>query len=155
MKYYIATSLSRAAAHNTVRNALQTLGHDISYDWTSHGSVKSVSKERLREVAELELKGISEADFVVVLLPGGHGTHLELGFALAKGKTVFLHTEDPLLFELGPQTNGFYHHPEVTCLRGPLADVAATVDSLLEQSAAVSSVENLGRPSTYCATGPA
>ncbi len=131
MKFYIATSLSRVTAHQAVRNALRTQGHEISYDWTLHGSVKSVSKERLQEVATLELNGISEADFVVVLLPGGHGTHLELGFAIAKEKKVFLHSEDSLLFELGPQTNAFYHHPDVTCLHCPLSNVGATVHSLL------------------------
>jgi nucleoside 2-deoxyribosyltransferase len=132
MQYYIATSLSRAPAHRTVRDALKTCGHEISYDWTLHGSVKSVSKERLREVATLELDGISKADFVVVLLPGGSGTHLELGFSIARGKKVFLHCEDPLVFELGPQTNVFYHHPDITRLLCPLADVGATVNSLLK-----------------------
>jgi nucleoside 2-deoxyribosyltransferase len=135
MKYYIATSLSRTQAHHKVRDALERLGHEISYDWTLHGSVKSVSKERLGEVAVLELEGVSEADFVVILLPGGGGTHLELGFAIAKGKKVFLHSEDPLLFELGPQTNAFYHHPHVTRLICPLADVGETVHSLLAQPA--------------------
>lgn len=135
MKYYIATSISRMAAHHTVRDTLKTWGHDISYDWTLHGSVKLVSKERLREVAVFELEGIQEADFVVVLLPGGGGTHIEFGFAIAKGKKVFLHSEDPLAFELGPQTNAFYHHPDVTRLVCPLADVGAKVHSLLAQSA--------------------
>lgn len=135
MKYYIATSLSRTTAHHVVRDTLRTWGYEISYDWTLHGSVKSVSKERLREVATLELNGVSEADFVVVLLPGGNGTHLELGFAIARGKKVFLHSEDPLVFELGPQTNAFYHHPDVTRLHCHLADVGATVQSLLEQPA--------------------
>lgn len=135
MKYYIATSLSRMTAHNVVRDALGLYGHEISYDWTSHGSVKSVSKERLREVATLELDGISKVDFVVVLLPGGNGTHLELGFAIARGKKVFLHSEDSLAFELGPQTNAFYHHPDLIRLHCPLADVGATVHSLLAQPA--------------------
>lgn len=133
MKYYIATSLSRATAHHMVRDALEVLGHELSYDWTVHGSVKSVSKERLREVAMCELDGISEADFVVVLLPGGKGTHLELGYSIARGKRVFLHSEEPLLFELGPQTNAFYHHPEITHLCCPLADVSSTVHALLTQ----------------------
>lgn len=135
MQFYIATSLSRAAAHRMVRDALKACGHEIVYDWTLHGSVKSVSKERLREVATLELGGIAKADFVVVLLPGGSGTHLELGFSIAKGKRVFLHSEDPLAFELGPQTNAFYHHPDVTRLLCPLVDVGATVNSLLAQPA--------------------
>ena len=135
MKYYIATSLSRTNAHHIVRDSLSICDHEIVYDWTSHGSVKSVSKERLQEVAVLELEGVAEADFVVVLLPGGNGTHLELGFALAKGKRVFLHSEDHLAFELGPQTNAFYHHPDVTRLHCPLADVGVRVHSLLEQQA--------------------
>ena len=138
MKFYIATSLSRMTAHQTVRDTLKKWGHEISYDWTLHGSVKSVSRERLREVASLELDGVSQADFVVVLLPGGKGTHLELGFAMARGKKVFLHTEDSLVFELGPQTNAFYHHPDVTCLHCPLADVGAIVHSLLVQPAVFS-----------------
>lgn len=131
MKYYIATSLSRAPAYCLVRDALKTYGHEISYDWTVHGSVKSVSKERLREVASLELDGVAAAEFVVVLLPGGHGTHLEMGFAIARDKKVFLHSEDPLLFELGPQTNAFYHHHDVTRLLCPLTEIGATVNTLL------------------------
>jgi nucleoside 2-deoxyribosyltransferase len=134
MKFYIATSLSRATAHHVVRDALRTCGHEISYDWTSHGSVKSASKERLQEVATLELNGISEANFVVVLLPGGNGTHLELGFAIARGKKVFIHSEDSSMFELGPQTNAFYHHPDVTRLHCPLSNVGTTVHSLLDLS---------------------
>lgn len=135
MKFYIATSLSRMTAHHMVRDALKNCGHELTYDWTLHGSVKSVSKERLQEVASLELDAVSEADFVVVLLPGGNGTHLELGFSIARGKRVFLHTEDSLVFELGPQTNAFYHHPDVFRLHCPLADVGATVHSLLAQPA--------------------
>ncbi len=140
MKYYIATSLLRMPAHNLVKDALGICGHEISYDWTLHGSVKSVSKERLQEVAALEINGVSDADFVVVLLPGGKGTHFELGFAMARGKKVFLHSEDPLMFELGPKTSVFYHHPDVTCLLCPLADVGATVHSLLAQPAPLLSV---------------
>jgi nucleoside 2-deoxyribosyltransferase len=135
MKFYIATSLSRATDHHIVRNALKKLGHEIAYDWTLHGSVKSISKERLREVAILELEGVSEADFVIALLPGGNGTHLELGFALARGKRVFLQTEDSLIFQLGPQTNAFYHHPDIVRLHCPLVEVALTVHSLLMQPA--------------------
>lgn len=135
MKFYIATSLSRMSDHHVVRNALTKCSHEISYDWTLHGSVKSVSKERLREVAMRELNGVLEADFVIVLLPGGKGTHLELGFAIAREKRIFVHSEDSLVFELGPQTNAFYHHPDINLLCCPLADVGVKVHSLLIQPA--------------------
>jgi nucleoside 2-deoxyribosyltransferase len=135
MKYYIATSLQRSTDHNLVRDTLKNFGHALSYDWTSHGSVKSVSIERLQEVAIFELNGVLEADFVIVLLPGGKGTHLELGFALGNNKKIFLHSEDRSLFDLGPQTNAFYHHPNLTLLCCPLAEVATTVHSSLCSSA--------------------
>ncbi len=131
MKYYIATSLLRAQEHKQVRASLEEFGYVLSYDWTLHGSVKTVSKERLREVSINELNGIRAADYVIVLLPGGFGTHVELGFAIAAGKKVFLYSEDPELFELGPQTNAFYHHPDVTRLCCPLADAASLIDSSL------------------------
>lgn len=137
MKFYIATSLSKMTAHNTVRNSLQKLGYEISYDWTVHGSVKSVSKKRLEEVALLELNGVADADFIVVLLPGGKGTHIELGFALGKEKRVFLHTEDPSLFELGPQTSAFYHHPDIIQLNCPLIDIGVAVHASISQTVEV------------------
>jgi len=141
MKYYIATSLSRSAAHNTVRDALKSFGHEISYDWTSHGSVKSVSLKRLQEVAICELNGVLEADFVVVLLPGGKGTHLELGFAMGNHKRVFLHSEDPALFDLGPQTSAFYHHPELQRLNCPLNEIAASIHSIVCSQASTAFVQ--------------
>lgn len=139
MKYYIATSLSRAVEHNLIRDSLKSLEHELSYDWTEHGSVKSVSFERLQEVATLELNAVLESDFVVVLLPGGNGTHLELGVALASNKKIFLHSEDPSLFELGPQTNAFYHHPNLIRLSCPLNKLSASIHSELMDLAALES----------------
>ncbi|HRW58759.1 MAG TPA: hypothetical protein P5048_03985 [Chlamydiales bacterium] len=131
MKFYIATSFSNWISHNKVRDALATFEHEISYDWTLQGSIKSESKDRLREAAIQELQGVSDADFLIVLLPGGHGTHLELGFGIASQKTVFLHSEDSELFELGPQTNVFYHHPDVMRVSCPLDDLPSLVNSSL------------------------
>ncbi len=128
MKYYIATSLERAHLHNVVRDGLAKLGHQLTYDWTTHGSVKHTSTARLKEVAHAEMAGILEADFVVVLLPGGKGTHVELGFSIGSGKRVFIHSEDPMAFEVGPQVCAFYHHAEVMRLSCPIVDVAAVLE---------------------------
>jgi len=132
--FYIATSLSNAKNHNSVRDALQSLGYTIAYDWTLHGSVKLVSKKRLQEVAVAELKGILQSAFVVVLLPGGKGTHFEFGYALAGKKRVFLYSEDPASFELGPQANAFYHHPDVIQLTGCIDQVALKIHKKLHRT---------------------
>jgi len=110
VKYYIATSIKRAKEHNQIRDALNNLGHKITYDWTLHGSVKNISLERLKEVGEDMIDAIKEADFIVVLLPGGKGTHTELGASIAYNKPVFVHALDANLMKLGDQTCAFYFH---------------------------------------------
>lgn len=132
MKFYIATSTERMTQHNHVRDALQSLGYTLTYDWTSHGSVRHTSKVRLQEVAHLETQGILEADFVIVLLPGGKGTHVELGLSIGSKKKVFIHCEDPGMFELGTQVCAFYHHPDAVRFACPIEDVAKIVQSLLD-----------------------
>lgn len=107
-KFYIATYLERHAEHNLVRDRLVAAGHEITYDWTSHGSVKECSEERLTEVAEAELRGVTEADFVVVLLPGGRGTHAEIGAAVALGIPTYIHSTQSALFTTTDATCAFY-----------------------------------------------
>jgi nucleoside 2-deoxyribosyltransferase len=123
MKYYIATSTERMGAHNAARDLLNELGHEITKDWTTHGSVRNTTFARLQEVAHEMVQGVMDADFVLVLLPGGKGTHTELGLSLASGKKVFIHSEDPQAFALGPQVCAFYHHANVTRLTCPLNQV--------------------------------
>jgi hypothetical protein len=90
MKIYIASSLENFQKVQEVRDALTAYGHILTYDWTLHGDVRGQCGVRLREVAEAEINGVREADLVVVLLPGGRGTHAELGMANALGKQVLL-----------------------------------------------------------------
>ena len=117
LKAYIATGLERAADHNLVRDALAKWDVECSYDWTAHGAVFSHGLERLREVADLEARGVRDANVVVVLLPGGRGTHAELGMAIALGKPVILHSMNPKSdFGAEETTCAFYHHPKCTQL---------------------------------------
>jgi hypothetical protein len=122
VKYYIATRLERHADHNIVRDALAAKGNQITYDWTVHGPVWRSGEDRIREVSQLETQGVLDADVVIVLLPGGRGTHAELGMALAAGKPVILHSEDPAPFGATPETCAFYHHP--LCVRVTDQDLA-------------------------------
>ena len=131
MKYYIATSTSRVPFHNQVRDLLKEFGHEITYDWTTHGSVRETSLSRLQQVAHAELEGILNSDFVLVLLPGGKGTHTELGFSIASKKRVFIHSEDPSVFEIGPQVCAFYHHADVVRLSCPIKDLVQKIQFLI------------------------
>lgn len=127
---YIATMLERAGAHNVVRDWLVARGHRLTYDWTVHGSVAKEGADRLREVAVKEKEGVRRADAVVVLLPGGRGTHGELGMSVILDKPTFLHAPDEHGFmALDSRTCAFYHDPAVFAFTGPF-------DTLLEALAA-------------------
>lgn len=128
MKFYIATRLENHALHNDVRDALVARGHKITYDWTIHGPVWRDGVARIQEVCAAELQGVYAADVVVVLLPGGRGTHAELGAALARGKSLILWHPDHVMFEASPETCAFYHDKHAIRVSGPA--VTAVVEAL-------------------------
>lgn len=135
MKFYIATRLERVEEQKALADALKKLGHQISYDWSAHGSVQNEGVDRIREVAIAETRGVLDAELVIVLLPGGRGTHTELGIALADSerqrerrgssfgseKRIVIIGEDT---GVDGRTCAFYHHPQVDRW-------FATVDSFL------------------------
>lgn len=86
VRYYLASGLDNTDAVLRLYERLKAEGHIASYKWWIHGA----QPHRLREIAELEAAGVASADVVIVLLPGGRGTHVEMGMALAIGKSVVL-----------------------------------------------------------------
>ncbi|MEJ8738084.1 hypothetical protein WKT02_11555 [Erysipelotrichaceae bacterium HCN-30851] len=69
------------------------------------------------EYAKSEFQGIIDSDVVIILLPAGRGTHIELGMALALNKKVYLCslTEEEFSVE---NTVAFYELPNITHLVG-------------------------------------
>ena len=117
MKFYIATKLENHREHNRIRDLLHSAGHEITYDWTHHGPVYKDGLDRVREIAVLESQGVIDADAVIVLWPGGRGTHVELGIAIALGKRIVLFTDVDGHHESTPETCAFYHHPYVRLVK--------------------------------------
>lgn len=114
MKYYIATKLENHASHNMLRDRLKLFGHELTYDWTVHGPVYTEGRERLADVSMLETAGITDADVVIVLWPGGRGTHVELGIAIATGKRIIFVSDVLGHHDATPITCAFYWHHLVT-----------------------------------------
>jgi nucleoside 2-deoxyribosyltransferase len=121
VRYYIASRLENAPQVRAVRDALAHRGWRFTYDWTLHGAVRSQGTGVMRRVAYDELMGVKRADVVLGLLPGGRGTHVEIGAAIAFGAQVVLYSPDIKLFELGEETCAFYHHERVTQLSGEMS----------------------------------
>lgn len=87
-----------------------------TYNWAKNIS-NDETIEDLIEYSKLEQKGIIEADVVIILLPAGRGTHIELGMALALNKKIFLcsATKDEFSIE---NTVNFYQLPNIVRLVG-------------------------------------
>ena len=112
MKIYIATGLKNFERQRELAKQLVKEGHEITYDWTVHGSVNDEPESVKAEVSTNEVQGVLDADAVVVLLPGGRGTNFEFGQAIGLGKPVILvGTKEQQL--LNGITCAFYHLPTV------------------------------------------
>lgn len=118
MKFYIASKLENAERVSALARVLKAYRWEQTYDWTTHGSVKDEGEERLTEVAENEIEGVRQADVVIVLLPGGRGTHAELGAANIMNKPVFIWSETDEPFRDGEPTCAFYWNRNVTRVVG-------------------------------------
>lgn len=111
MKYYIATKLENHAQHTIVRDKL--LPHQLTYDWTVHGPVWQRGKSVIKDVSCKEHIGTVGSDLLIALLPGGRGTHVEIGMALAAGVPTMIYSTNEHHFEAHEDTCAFYHHPMV------------------------------------------
>lgn len=67
--------------------------------------------------ATLEQKAIEESDVVIIILPAGRGTHIELGMALALNKKVYLYSNSQEEFDI-ENTVAFYQLPSVQKIVG-------------------------------------
>jgi nucleoside 2-deoxyribosyltransferase len=85
-KFYVATTLSNADQAKIVINRLHDFGHELTYNWTEHGYL--APGEESKKAAENEAQGVYDADLLFVIWPGGGGTHIEMGMAMALGKSI-------------------------------------------------------------------
>jgi nucleoside 2-deoxyribosyltransferase len=120
MNFYIASKLRNAESVKLVSRALADDGHVLTYDWTPHGPVWREGWERCRQVAVFETEGVKDADVVIVLLPGGFGTHTELGAALALGKPVVMWSAYQSDFDLNADSVAFHYHPQIVQMWGSI-----------------------------------
>jgi len=131
--FYIASGLGNAPVAKALADDLKQLGHTITYEWWLHGSVLKHGPERIAEVAAAEVSGVLSADIVVVLLPGGRGTHVELGAAIGSVIWQGFPSKIFVVGDVGQTTEcAFYYHPKVNRVK----DVGEMMNQLAIWSAA-------------------
>lgn len=123
MKFYLASGFQNKKAVNYVSEKLIAAGCVQTYDWTKNDRASTL--EELKVIGEAEKNAIVESDIVVILLPGGKGSHIELGIAIGQRKKIFLYSADEKVNDFDT-TSTFYHLPEVE-------QVIGTLDELVER----------------------
>jgi len=108
-----------------VSNKLKNIGFIHTYDWTVNDNAKTL--EELREIGEKEKNSFIEADIVVVLLPAGKGSHIELGIAIGNGKKVYLYSPNKEIDNI-ETTSTFYHLTEIERCYGTLDELVEIID---------------------------
>lgn len=93
MKFYIGSGFKNCELVNYYSKKLEENKWENTYNWTENIN-KDITIEDLKEISKLEQKGISDSDVVIILLPAGRGTHIELGMSIALNKKIFLCTNN-------------------------------------------------------------
>lgn len=115
---YIATSLNNREPYEQACAEVEARGGHITVKWTDysapHEPGMTYPDEEMESRCIRDLSGVGLADCLIAILPGGRGTHVEIGFALAREIPVLI------LGAAGDFSNetlypcAFYHHPNVT-----------------------------------------
>lgn len=124
MNFYIGSRFANIERVRALRDRLLSQGHTHTYDWTTND--RTTSLEDLQAIGTSEFEAIRASDFVVILLPAGNSSHVELGIALGAGVPVFIH-DATNRFDDVETTSTFYHLPHVTQLTGSLEDVPQSI----------------------------
>jgi nucleoside 2-deoxyribosyltransferase len=107
--FYLSTQKDRNAEASPLLEALEANGWERTFDWAGR---EASSESEYADLAVDEIAGIRNADVVIVILPGGRGTHVEIGAALAMGKPIVLHSPNRKVLET-PYPCAFHYHPKV------------------------------------------
>lgn len=120
MKFYIGSGFKNADLVNEFSEKLQSHGWEHTFNWTKYISDYETIEDLIK-YSELEQKGIEESDAVIIILPAGRGTHIELGMAIALKKKIYLYSSRKEEFDIENTVN-FYQLPSIEKIVGEIDD---------------------------------
>jgi len=124
MKFYIGSGFKNKDMVNYFSDKLCHFGLISTYNW-ARVDVFEETIEDLILFSNQEKKAIEESDIVIIILPAGRGSHVELGMALSLNKKIYLCAMSPEEFDI-KNTVDFYQLPCITRLSG-------TPDEIIEE----------------------
>jgi hypothetical protein len=125
-RFYLSTKKDRSDEGARVSRGLVERGWECTFDWTSLSDSTIQDSPKL---AQLEIEGIRQADVLIVLLPGGFGTHAEIGAAIAFEKPIIIHSPSQAILDT-PYPCVFHYHPTIKMIVSERLDLDAVLDAL-------------------------
>jgi len=132
-QFYLSTRKDRLDEAAPLLDALKANGWKQTFAWVDQDAH---NPREYADIAQAELAGVRGADVLIVLLPGGFGTHVEIGAALALGKQVILHAPDRKTLDT-PYPCVFHYHPLVTLMVSEPIDINIILAALPKQTESV------------------
>jgi len=125
-KIYVAAKFEKKDEALNLMNVLKNNGYHITCDWTKHEWPEHYQKQELysknieitNAFAEADIKGVTDADIVIVLYHGikGPGMSFEMGYATALNKPVYIVGDDTKEYSIFCHLNNFKHFEDIDAL---------------------------------------
>jgi hypothetical protein len=123
-QFYLATQKDRSSEANHTASFLEARGWTRTFAW------REVEPHEYAATALAELDAVRRADVLLVMLPGGYGTHVEIGAALALRIPVVIQCDRHTL--ANPYPCVFHYHPGVRLLVSEVLDANTVADAMEE-----------------------
>lgn len=118
-RVYLAGALYHKEFFKALADKLESTGRiQITARWFDLDPVDISLEQNLADRAIFDLDGVDKANKVIALLPANNGTHVEIGYALAKHKDIYLIDGPEFSLPKAPSKPAypcvFHYHPGIT-----------------------------------------
>lgn len=92
MRFYLASGIENQKNARFFSQKLKNAGFEQTFDWTRNLVTGDFFEHRkdYKRAALQEFNGIDFCDIFIALLPGGQGTHVEMGIAMGMLKPIII-----------------------------------------------------------------
>lgn len=126
MKFYVGSSFKNNQLVNYISKEFSKFDWENTHNWAENIKVNETQSDLISSSIQ-EKEAIKSADVIIIVLPGGLGTHIEIGMALAWEKKVYLCSTDEKLLN---GTVNFYYLPDIIKLSGNIDDIIQKIIKL-------------------------
>jgi len=118
MRFYLSSGIANIHNARYFIHKLKEAGFDQTFDWTQNVVTGDFSEHQkdYKRIALQEINGIDFCDIFIALLPGGQGTHVEMGIAMGMLKPIIIASQSNKELK-NENLCPFYHLPCVKILR--------------------------------------